>query len=76
MAESPDKTAQLGQTPFSSGGDPQPDDVARAMAQALCRLAQIDPQLSAAKPAGRLFATLILLTCAGTLIATLMQLDR
>lgn len=76
MAESPDKTGDISQAPFSSGGDPHPDDVARAMAQALCRLAQIDPQLSAAKPAGRLLATLILVTCAGTLIATLMHLDR
>jgi hypothetical protein len=39
--------------------DPSSRAVATAMVKALCRLAHLNPRLSAAKPAGRIFATLI-----------------
>ncbi len=58
-----------GQTTSSASDDPPPEAVAAAMAQALCRLAQLDPKYSAAKPAGRLFASLVLLTCIWAFVA-------
>jgi|688.fasta_scaffold2233496_1 hypothetical protein len=55
--------------------DPPSDAVAAAMAQALCRLAHLDPRLSAAKPAGRMFASLILVTCIWAVAAILLLVD-
>ena len=55
--------------------DPPSDAVAAAMAQALCRLAHLDPRLSAAKPAGRIFASLILVTCFWAVAAIFLLLD-
>ncbi len=43
--------------------DPSSRAVALAMVKALCRLTHLDSRLSATKPAGRIFAALILLTC-------------
>jgi len=55
--------------------DPPSDAVATAMAQALCRLAHLDPRLSAAKPAGRMFASLILATCFWSVAAMFLLVD-
>ncbi len=55
--------------------DPPSDAVAAAMAQALCRLAHLDPRLSAAKPAGRMFASLILVTCIWAVTAIFLLVD-
>lgn len=55
--------------------DPPADAVAAAMAQALCRLAHLDPRLSAAKPAGRVFASFILVTCFWTVAAIFLLVD-
>lgn len=55
--------------------DPPPDAVARAMAQALCRLARMDPALSAAKPAGRVFTTLMLASCIWALSALVLPVE-
>lgn len=55
--------------------DPPADAVAAALAQALCSLARVDPRLSAAKPAGRLFATIILATCLWSVAAIFLLVD-
>lgn len=67
------KPAEVAQGQRSA--DPPPDAVATAMAQALCRLARIDPVLSAAKPAGRVFATLILMSCVWALSALVLPVE-
>jgi len=55
--------------------DPPTAAVAAAMAQALCRLAHLDPRLSAAKPAGQLFAYFILVTCFWSVAAIFLLVD-
>jgi hypothetical protein len=55
--------------------DPPPEAIAAALAEALCRLAHLDPQLSAAKPAGRLFATLLVMSSCWALMALFLRLD-
>jgi hypothetical protein len=63
MKESPKALHREGEELRPQTQDPARRAVATAMAKALCRLAHLDPRFSAAKPAGRIFATLILVTC-------------
>jgi len=55
--------------------DPPTAAVAAALAQALCRLAHLDPRLSAAKPAGQMFASFILVTCFWSVAAIFLLVD-
>lgn len=55
--------------------DPPSDAVATAMAQALYHLTHLDPRLFAAKPAGRMFALLNLVTCIWSVTAIFLLVD-
>lgn len=55
--------------------DPSPEAVAKALAQALCRLAQLNPKLSAARPAGRVFASLLAGACILAVLAAGLKLN-
>jgi glycosyltransferase XagB len=75
MKESPKAFHREGEELRPQTQDPARRAVAVAMAKALCRLAHLDPRFSAAKPAGRIFATLILVTCCWSVAALFLLVD-
>jgi len=75
MKESPEIVCEAAGKLCLDDKDPPSDAVAASRAQALCRPAGPDPRLSAAKPAGRVLASLILAICFWSVAAIFLLVD-